>query len=109
MMNVSAVYLNTSHKRLLHNLRKKKIDHKVVKWVVLFLANPQTIIKTNKHITFKLSINLCLPQELSLSSILYLFYNADLLEDCAAKGIEAQGFINDKTLIPTSKSNRSNT
>ena len=30
MIDVSAAYPNTSHQRLLHNLRKRKIDHKVV-------------------------------------------------------------------------------
>ena len=109
MVDVSAAYPNTSHKRLLHNLRKRKIDHKVVEWVASFLTNRQTIVKTNEHTTSKLSIDLGLPQGSPLSSILYLFYNADLLEDSAAKGVGAQGFIDDITLIATSKSTRGNT
>ena len=49
MMDVSAAYPNISHQRLLHNLRKRKIDRKVVNWVALFLTNRQTIVKTNKQ------------------------------------------------------------
>ena len=89
MINVSATYPNASHKCLKHNLRKRKIDHKVVEWVESFFTNRQTIVKINKYTTSKLSIDLGLPQESLLSSIFYLFYNANLLEDCAAKGIEA--------------------
>ena len=109
MMDVLAAYSNTSHERLLHNLYKRKIDHKVIDWVASFFTNCQTIVKINKHTTSKLSIDLGLSQESLLSSILYLFYNTDLLEDCAVKGVEAQGFIDNTTLIVTSKSTRGNT
>lgn len=108
MLDVSAAYPNTSHKRLLHNLRKRKIDHKVVKWVKSFLGDWHTIVKTNKYTTSKLLIELGLPQGSPLSSILYLFYNADLLEDSAKKGVEAQGFIDDIILIATGKSTKGN-
>ena len=89
MIDVSAAYPNISHQRLLHNLRKKKIDVKVVDWVALFLTNCQTIVKTNEHTMPKLSINLDLLQGLSLSSIFYFFYNGDLLDDCAKKRVDA--------------------
>ena len=85
MMDVSAAYPNTSHQRLLHNLRKRKIDVKVVNWVTSFLTNRQTIVKTNEHTTPKLYTDLGLPQGSPLSSILYLFYNVDLLDNCTKK------------------------
>ena len=109
IIDISAAYLNTSHKLLLHNLRKRKINHKVIKWVVSFLTNRLTIVKPTKDITSKLSIDLGLSQGSPLSSIFYLFYSADLLEDSAAKRVEAQGFIDNITLIATSKSTRYNT
>ena len=101
MIDVSAAYPNTSHQRLFHNLRKKKIDIKMVDWVTCFLADSHTIVKTNKHTTPKLSINLGLPQESQLSPIIYLFYNGDLLDDFVKKEVDAQGYINDITLIAT--------
>ena len=104
MIDVSAAYSNTSHQRLLYNLRKRRIDVKVVNWVALFLTNCQTIIKTNKHTTPKLSIELGLLHGSPLSSILYLFYNGDLLNDYAKKRVDAQGYIDDITFIATSKS-----
>ena len=107
-IDISVAYPNTSHKHLLHNLCKRKTDHKVVEWVASFLTNRQTIVKTNKHTISKLSINLGLPQGLPLSSILYLFYNANLLKNSAIKKVGAQGFIDDITLIAASKSTRDN-
>lgn len=86
MMDVSVAYPNTSHERLLHNLRKRKIDTKVVNWIASFLTDRHTIVRTNEYTTPKLSINLGLPQGSLLSSILYLFYNGDILDDCAMKG-----------------------
>ena len=108
MMDVSAAYPNTSHQRLLQYLRKRKIDRKVVQWVGSFLTNRHTIVKTAEHTTSKLSIDLGLPRGSPLSLILYLFYNADLLDDSIKKGVAAQGFIDDITLIVTGKSIRGN-
>ncbi len=108
MMDVSSAYLNTSHQRLLHNLRKKRIDIKVIGWVASFLTNRQTIVKTNEHTTPKLFIDLGLPLGLPFSSIFYLFYNRDLLDDCVKRGVEAQGYIDDITFIAKSKSVKDN-
>ncbi len=76
--------------------------------VASFLTDRHTIVKTNKHTTPKLSINLGLPQESPLSSILYLFYHGNLLDDYAKKKVDAQGYIDDITLIATGKSVKSN-
>lgn len=108
MMDVFAAYPNTSHQRPLYTLPKKKIDGKVVNWVALFLTNRQTIIKTNKHTTPKLYTDLGLPYGSPLSSILYLFYNADLLDNYAKKGVSAQGYIDNITPISASKSVKGN-
>ena len=108
MMDVFAAYLNTSHQHLLHNLRIKRIDVKIVDWVTSFLTNCQTIVKTNKYTTPKLSIEIGLLQGLPLFSIFYLFYNGDLLDDCAKKKVDTQGYIGDITLIAISKLGKNN-
>lgn len=108
IIDVSIVYPNTSHQRLLHNLCKQKIDYKVVQLVTSFLINWHTIVKTNELTTLKLSIDLGLPQGSPLLSILYLFYNADLLDDNTKKSVEVQGFIDNITLLVIGKSTRDN-
>ncbi len=108
MMDVSAEYPNTSQQRLLHNLQQRKIDIKVVDWDVSFLTDRHIIVKTNELTTPKLSINLCLPQGSPLSSIFCLFHNWDLLDDYLKKKMDAQGYIDDITLIATGNSVKSN-
>lgn len=80
----------------------------MVDWIASFLTNRHIIVKTNEYTTPKLSINLGLPQGSPLSSILYLFYNGDILDDCAKKGVDAQGYIDDITLIATGRSVKGN-
>ncbi len=108
MMDVSSAYPNTTHQRPLHNLRNTKIDIKVVDWVASILTHCHTIVKTNEHTTPKLSINLGLPKESPLFSILYLFYNGDLLDDFAKEKMDAQGYIDNITPIATRKLVKSN-
>ena len=108
MMDVSAAYPNTSHQRLLHNLRKRKMDIKMVDWFASFPTDRHTIVKTNEHNTPRLSINLGLLQGSSLSSILYLFYNENLFDDYAKKEVDMKGYIDDITLIATGKLVKSN-
>ncbi len=74
----------------------------------LFLKNRHTIVETAQYTTSKLSIDLRLPQSSPLFSIFHLFYNSDLLYDSIKKGVAAQGFIDDITLIVTGKSTRGN-
>lgn len=108
MIDVSVAYPNTFHQRLLYNLHKKKMDIKVVCCIALFLTNCQTIVKINKHIMLKLSIDLSFLQDLPLSSILYFFYNKNLFNNCAKKRVDIQGYIYDITFIVISKSIKSN-
>ncbi len=108
MMDVSPAYLNISHQRLLHNLRKKRIDIKVVGLVALFWTNCQTIIKTNEYTKPKLFIDLGFPQGWPLSFILYLFYNRNLLDHWDKKGVDAQGYTDNITLITKRKSVKGN-
>lgn len=56
----------------------------------------------------KLFIDLGLPQRLSLSFILYLFYNRDHFNKCAKKEVDIQRYIDDITLIAIGKSVKNN-
>ena len=108
MIKTSIAYLNTSHQHLLQNLRKWKIDHKVVQWVESFFTNRYTIVKTAEHTISKLSTDLRLSQGFPLSLIFYLFCNANVLDNNIKKGVAGQGLIDDITLIVRDKSTRGN-
>ena len=47
-LNVNETFDNVSHFKLLHNLKKKRIDIRIVEWINNFLQNRSTSIKTNE-------------------------------------------------------------
>lgn len=44
LLDVSGAFDNVSHTRLLHNLRKRRIDERTVRWIASFLSNRHTRI-----------------------------------------------------------------
>lgn len=67
-----------------------------------FLINRTTIIKTNEYTSCKIGISIGIPQGSPLSPILYLFYNADLMEiSNNYNGMNSSGFIDDVMLVAT--------
>ena len=101
-LDVSEAFDNVSNKRLLHNLKKRRIDPRIIAWIKSFLDNRTTIIKTNEHTSGKFRILIGILQGSPLSLILYLFYNVDLMEiSNKYKEINSSRFINDVMLVTT--------
>lgn len=50
LLDVSGAFDNVSYVRLLHNLRKRKIDEKTVRWIASFLGNRHTHQDRRLHI-----------------------------------------------------------
>jgi hypothetical protein len=48
LLDVSRAFNNISHKQLLHNLRKRKVDENTVYWIVSFLSDRHTYILVNR-------------------------------------------------------------
>ena len=94
-IDVSGAFDTVSHPRLLHNLRKRKIPQWIATWVGSFLQDRTTALTINARTTDTFSIHTGIPQGSPLSPILYLFYNADLLEMCERPGSKtsAIGFV----------------
>ena len=90
-----------SHARLLHNLRKRRIDPKVVSWIESSLKTRSTTLSFSDTNTDLFEISKDIPQESPLSPILYLFYNADLLDACNDPTINATptGYIDDANIL----------
>lgn len=76
MLDVTGAFDNVSRPRLLHNLRKRRIDPKIFNWISSLISNRSTVIKTNECVSDNIEISTGIPQGSPLSSILYLFYNA---------------------------------
>jgi hypothetical protein len=81
LLDVTGVYDNTEHERLLHDLRRKGLG-KVIPWVRAFLSNRSTRIRMPEGLAERVPMSTGILQESPLSLILYLFYNAGLIEAC---------------------------
>ena len=103
MLDISGAYDNVSHKRLLHNLRKRTIGGNIAKWIESFFQERKTIIAMPDYTSQPFTTNFGVPQGSPISPILYLFYNADLMEEEGPKKMNL-GYVDDisKLIIGTS-------
>jgi hypothetical protein len=110
LLDVSGAYDHVSHPRLLHNLRKRRMDEKTVGWIASFLKGRTTTIQLREHTTEPLQIETGIPQGSSISPILYLFYNADILENASRQvtGAATGGWINDIYFLICGRSTEEN-
>jgi retron-type reverse transcriptase len=104
LLDVSSAFDNVSHARLLHDLRKRRVDEKKVKWIASFLSNRHTSIAIDGFQSKEYEINTGIPQGSPLSPILYLFYNADLIDTCTHKtDAMLAGYIDDVAFLAWGK------
>jgi ribonuclease HI len=108
LLDVSGAYDNVAHERLLHNLRKRRVNQTLVRWVESFLSGRTTTLKLQEYTAPSAPIQTGIPQGSPISPILYLFYNADLIEACKTQETEAVGYIDDVSILavgPTAQRN----
>lgn len=85
---------------MLHNLRIKKVDPRIVNWIGSFLTDRSTIFKTNEYTAEKIHISTRIPQGSPLFPILFFFYNSPLLEKLNLEpNIHAAGFVDDIAIL----------
>lgn len=95
ILDVSGAFDNVSHRRLIHYLRKRRIPTPMVNWINSFLTGRSTCIKLLEGTSER--------SPTPISPILYLFYNADLLdiamdEDGLRHGLVI-GYIDDTSIM----------
>jgi hypothetical protein len=79
-MNVIETYDHVSRERLLHNLKKKRISTWIVTWTNNFMQDRRINLIVKAKQTIMSNVNVDISQKSLMSSILYLFYNANLLK-----------------------------
>jgi len=100
LLDVSSAFDNVSHQRLLHNLRKRRVNEKTVTWIASFLSGRRTNILVDGYKSKEYETTTGIPQGSPLSPILYLFYNADLIEICNRQpNTVATGYIDDVAIL----------
>ena len=93
-MDVEGAFNNIHHERLLHNMKKRKVPDFIVRWTESFLKERGTRVRFNGVESERICTNAGVPQGSPISPILYLFYNADLLDIPGTRG-SSLGFIDD--------------
>ena len=96
-LDVAGAFNNVHHKRLIHNLHKRRMPNKVVDWIRSFLHNRSTQLLINGSKSAQILTPAGVPQGSPLSPLLYMYYNADLLEIGNQDGRISLGFIDDIT------------
>ena len=81
-LNINDAFDNVSHFRFLHNMKKRKVSNKLLKWIKNFLKNRNTTLIIENHMMTKRKISVNISQNSSFFLMLYLFYNANLLKSC---------------------------
>ena len=109
-MDVAGAYDTVSHRRLIHNLRKRKIPKWITDWVDSFLNERSTTLAIHSRVIDIFEVRTGIPQGSPISPILYLFYNADLLDICERPGTNtsAIGFVDDINVLAYGKSTEEN-
>ncbi len=100
-LNVVEAFNQVSHVKLLHTLKMKKTLSYIIKWTRSFLKNRETSLIFNEQTSDMRKINANILQRFLILSILFLFFNASLIEKCKALKIkiEVLDFINDINIL----------
>ncbi len=96
-MNVTNAYDHVFRDRLLHNLKKKRIFAWIIVWTNNFMQNKRINLSVKIDQTIMSNVNVDVSQKSSMSSILYLFYNANLLKllEQSFRKVTIINFVND--------------
>ena len=83
-------------------------SQRIIALVASFLSDRSTTLMFQEYTAPSAPIQTGIPQGSPVSPILYLFYNADLIEACRTEETEAVGYIDDVSILaigPTTQSN----
>ncbi len=100
-LNVIEAFNQVSHIRLLHTLKMKRTSSYIIEWTRSFLKDWETSLIFDEQMSNIREINADISQKSFISSILFLFFNASLIEKCEALRIkiEVLDFINDINIL----------
>jgi len=100
-LNKKNAFDNVMHSRLLHDMKKRKVSRLFLEFVKNFLKDQCIMITINDYMMMKCSMNINISQDSSLSLILYLFYNVNLLKayDDIKLRINFINFMNDINIL----------
>ena len=100
-LDVAEAFNHVLHTKLLHTLRMKKTSNYIVEWTRSFLKNRESSLIVDEQISVMQWVNADISQRFLISSILFLFFNASLIENYEALEIKIKvlDFINDINIL----------
>jgi ribonuclease HI len=101
-LDVEGAFPNAVTDRLIHNLRRRRIPSIYIDYIKQLLSGRRTRLKFDDYLSEPLNITNGIGQGDPLSMILYIIYNADLLEitdDDLKEG--SLGFVDDIAILAT--------
>ena len=81
-LNVNDAFDNMSYIWFLHNIKKRKMSNRLLKWIENFLKNKNITLIIEEYTQTKHTTNVDISQNSLFFPILYLFYNANLFKTC---------------------------
>ena len=100
-LDVEGAFPNAVTERLIHNLKRRRIPAKLVRFIARSLTNRRTKIKFDDYISGPLEVKNGIGQGDPLSMLLYILYNADLLELPDNDFEDAIGYVDDIAILAT--------
>jgi hypothetical protein len=94
-LDIEGAFPNANVDRLLHNMRLRRIPEPYVLFVDRMIRGRRTSLKFDDYISDTFDIPTGIGQGDPLSMLLYLFYNADLLDIPASRNEAALGYVDD--------------
>ncbi len=100
-LDIAETFNHVLHTRLLHTLRMKRTSNYIVEWTRSFLKDRESLLMFNEQISVMQWVNADISQKFLISSILFLFFNASLIEKCETLEIKIKvlDFVNDINIL----------
>ncbi len=100
-LDVEGAFPNAVTDRVIHNMRKRRIPERYVTLISCLLEGRRTRLRFDDFLSTFRSIDNGIGQGCPLSMIIYILYNADLLEIPEDEKEDAIGYVDDAILIAT--------
>jgi len=103
-LDIEGAFPNAVLSRLEHNLRKRQVPSKIVKFIRKMLRRRVTTLKFDGYTSEPINIDNSIGQGDPLSMGMYQYYNADLIDIPSEPEESAMAYVDDSVMIAIAKS-----